>query len=386
MKAAAGLALGPAADEAVAAAVGDALASLGETPSLALIFASPEHAPEAGPLVQAARALTGDVPTLGCVAQWVIGAGREVEQGPAFSALLVSGTGAVETFTVDYWPAAEGGFFSGYPFVHGGPHLMLCDPVSFPTALFTDHLNEHWPGSVVAGGVAAAADQRHGAHLFIDGAVVRSGAVGLRLPELQLDLLVAQGCRPIGSPYTVTRAEGNVMRELGGRPPLERLQEMVGSLPERDRLLLANGGLHLGRVIDEYRPEQGRGDFLVRNILGLDPSSGAMVVGDEVKLGQTVQFHVRDAESADEELRAILDQEAPLVAGGAAAALLFTCNGRGSQLFGQPDHDAGLVAKVLGEPPAAGCFCAGELGPVGGRNFLHGFTASIAVLRPGADG
>jgi small ligand-binding sensory domain FIST len=386
MKAAAGLALGPTAGEAATAAVDEALGALGEPPSLALVFASPHHAPEAGDLVQAARALTGDVPTIGCIAQWVIGGDKEVEQGPAVSALLVSGTGPVETFTVDYWPAPDGGFFSGYSFAHGGPHLMLCDPVSFPAALFTEHLNQQWPGNVVAGGVAAAGDQRHGAHLFIDGAVVRSGAVGLRLPGVQLDLLVAQGCRPIGSPFTVTGADGNVMRELGGRSPLERLQEMVASLPERDRSLLASGGLHLGRVIDEYRPEQRRGDFLVRNVLGVDPASGAIVVGDQVEVGQTVQFHLRDAESAHEDLRELLEREAPLTAGGPGAALVFTCNGRGSQLFGEADHDAGLVAKVLGGLPAAGCFCAGELGPVGGRNFLHGFTASIAVLRPGQGG
>jgi len=134
-------------------------------------------------------------------------------------------------------------------------------------------------------------------------------------------------------------------------------------------------------VIDEYQAEPGQGDFLVRGIAGLDPESGAIAVGDEVTVGQTVQFHVRDADSADEDLRRTLEREATaLGTRRAAGALLFTCNGRGSRLFAKPDHDAGLLAEVLGKIPVAGFFCAGELGPVGGQNFLHAFTASIALF------
>ncbi len=172
------------------------------------------------------------------------------------------------------------------------------------------------------------------------------------------------------------------MHELGGRPPFERLKEIVATLPESDRDLLGNGGLQLGRVIDEYRAEQRHGDFLVRSVVGADPDTGAIVTGDEIEVGQTVQFHVRDAESAHEDLREALEREVTALAGREpAAALLFTCNARGSRLFSTPNHDAGLVAKLLGEIPSAGFFCAGELGPVGGKNFLHGFTASIAIFR-----
>jgi small ligand-binding sensory domain FIST len=191
---------------------------------------------------------------------------------------------------------------------------------------------------------------------------------------------VAQGCRPVGDPYTTTRAEGNVIYELGGRPAMARLRELAAALPGPDRELLAQG-VHLGMVIDEYQAEPGQGDFLVRGIAGADPESGAIAVGDEVQVGQTVQFHVRDARSADEDLRRTLDRERTALAGRrAAGALLFTCNGRGSRLFSAPDHDAGLVAAMLGEIPVAGFFCAGELGPVGGQNFLHAFTASIALF------
>jgi small ligand-binding sensory domain FIST len=176
------------------------------------------------------------------------------------------------------------------------------------------------------------------------------------------------------------------MHELGGRPPFQRLEELVSALPEGDRQLLANGGLQVGLVIDEYRSEQRHGDFLIRGVIGADPGSGAIVVGGEIAIGQTVQFHVRDAGSADEDLRRALEREVAALSGQSpAAALLFTCNGRGLQLFQAPDHDAGLVAKFLGEIPMAGCFCAGELGPIGGKNFLHSFTASIAIFRQGRE-
>lgn len=168
--------------------------------------------------------------------------------------------------------------------------------------------------------------------------------------------------------------------ELGGRPPLVRLQELAAALPARDRELLAQG-LQLGMVIDEYQAERGQGDFLIRGVIGAEPESGAIVVSDEMEVGQTVQFHVRDADSADQDLRRTLDREVTAAGGRrAGGALLFTCNGRGSRMFSEPDHDAGLLAKTLGDMPVAGFFCAGELGPVGGQNFLHAFTASIALF------
>jgi small ligand-binding sensory domain FIST len=174
-----------------------------------------------------------------------------------------------------------------------------------------------------------------------------------------------------------------VIYELGGRPPVVRLQELAAALSSRDRDLLVQG-LHVGLVINEYQAESRQGDFLIRSVVGADPDSGAIAVGEEIEVGQTVQFHVRDAESADEDLQRTLARESTVLgARRAAGALLFTCNGRGSRLFPGPDHDAGLIAEKLGQIPVAGFFCAGELGPVGGQNFLHAFTASIALF-PGA--
>jgi small ligand-binding sensory domain FIST len=230
------------------------------------------------------------------------------------------------------------------------------------------------------GGLASGGLRLRQSRLFLDGRVLPGGAVGAHLPRAEVHPLVAQGCRPVGDPYTVTRAEANMIFELGGRPPLARLQELAAALPARDRELLARG-VQVGLVMDEYRAEPRQGDFLIRGIAGAEPDSGAIAVGDGVEVGQTVQFHVRDADSADEDLRRTLERESTALAGRqAAGALLFTCNGRGSRLFAEPDHDAALLAKMRGEIPVAGFFCAGELGPVGGQNFLHAFTASIALF------
>jgi small ligand-binding sensory domain FIST len=230
------------------------------------------------------------------------------------------------------------------------------------------------------GGMASGGLRQQQSRLFLDGLVLSHGAVGAHLPGAEVHPLVAQGCRPVGNPFTTTRADGNLIFELGGRSPLSRLRELATDLPDRERELLARGA-HVGIVIDEYRAEPGQGDFLIRGIIGADPESGALAVGEEVEVGQTVQFHVRDARSADEDLRRRLERESTALGDRrAAGALLFTCNGRGSRMFGAPDHDAGLIAEVLGDIPVAGFFCGGELGPVGGQNFLHTFTASIAVF------
>jgi small ligand-binding sensory domain FIST len=237
-------------------------------------------------------------------------------------------------------------------------------------------LADQHPGLVVLGGLASAALGPGGNRLVLDDRVHTSGAVGALIgPGSRLSAVVSQGCRPIGRPLVVTKAERNIIYELAGQPALERLLEMVkDGMPERD-ITLINQGLHIGLVIDEHKADFERGDFLVRNVMGADQSNGAIAVGDVVEIGTTVQFHVRDAESADEDLRRMLE------ARQADGALLFTCNGRGTRLFAEPNHDAEVVGELLFEPPLAGFFAAGELGPVGGRNFLHGFTASLALFQ-----
>jgi small ligand-binding sensory domain FIST len=384
MKASSVLVLGTGADDAARRVAEEALEGLdGAPPALVTVFISPHHAARAQDILDQLRDVLGAVPLIGCVAGSVIGGTHEVEDGPAISLWLASGTGPVETFAMDYLATPSGGLFAGHRFeAGGGAYLMVGDPFTFPVGQLLEHLNQNVPGARVIGGMASGAAEAGQSWLFFDDQVLTKGAVGARLAGAPVDLLVSQGCRPIGRPFTVTRAEGNVIHELGGRPPFQRLQDLVLSLPEADRRLLANGGLQVGLVVDEYRHEQRRGDFLVRNVVGADASTGAIAVGGEVELGQTVQFHVRDAASADEDLRETLERElAELKGHPPAGALLFSCNGRGKHFFSEPDHDAALVAKLCGDIPVAGFFCAGEIGPIGDRNFVHGFTASLALFR-----
>jgi small ligand-binding sensory domain FIST len=383
MKAGGALVLTADAGVAASRAVAEARASLGEvSPSFAVLFASAHFLGSAQALVAAVAEETGSVPLIGCVAEAVAGGAREVESEPAVSLWLAADLGPVETFAMDFVRTTTGGAFGGYRFGRdpAGVHLMICDPFTFPVGDLLTHLNGQVPGAVVMGGMASGGLELEQSRLFLDGRVLPGGAVGAHLPQADVHPLVAQGCRPVGAPYTITRANGHLIQELGGRPPLVRLQELAAALPGREQELLATG-VQLGVVINEYQAEPGQGDFLIRGITGADPGSGAIAVGDEVEVGQSVQFHVRDAQSADEDLRRTLEREAATLDGRrAAGALLFTCNGRGSRLFAEPDHDAGMLAKMLGEIPVAGFFCAGELGPVGGQNFLHAYTASIAVF------
>ena len=366
--------------EAAVRAVAQARTVLGDQPpGLAVLFASAHFLGSAQTLVNAVSEQTGGAPLIGCVAEAVAGGAREVESEPAVSLWLAADLGPVETFAMEFVRTSSGGAFGGYRF-SPGPHLLISDPFTFPADVLLAHLNENVPGAVVTGGIASGGAAVRQSRLFLDGRVLSEGAVGVHLPGAAIQPLVAQGCRPIGDPYTITAAQDSLILQVGGRPPLSRLQEMASGLSAREQALLAQG-VHLGVVIDEYQAEPRQGDFLIRSILGADPASGAITVGDEVQVGQTVQFHVRDATSADEDLRHTLERgRRALGDRHAAGALLFTCNGRGSRMFTEPDHDAGLLAEILGPVPMAGFFCAGELGPVGGQNFLHTFTASIALF------
>jgi small ligand-binding sensory domain FIST len=363
---------------AASTAVDEARSQLGETEiSLALVVASRHHGPFAEVCSEAVGLKVRPGRVIGCVAETVVGGDREVEDSPAIAVWVASLPQPVDTFHMEFIRTSEGGVFGGYRFEEGGPgpYLLIGDPFSFPADLLLGHVNDRFPGTVVMGGMASGGTGPGDSRLFLDDRVLDTGAVGARLPGVRIKALVSQGCRPIGSAYTVTSAGGNFIHELGGRPPLNRLQELVETLPPGDRDLVG-GGLHVGRVIDEYKADLGRGDFLIRGVIGVDPQTGALAVGDTVEVGETIQFHVRDAATADEDLRSLLEHEAEPAAG----ALLFTCNGRGSRLFSIPDHDASLVCQKLGGVPLAGFNCAGEIGPIGGKNFLHGFTASIALF------
>jgi small ligand-binding sensory domain FIST len=258
--------------------------------------------------------------------------------------------------------------------------MLLVDPFSFPAAAFAARLNEEEPKGVpLVGGLAAGAAEPGSQALFLDGELLGEGAVGAVLRDLSVRTVVSQGCAPIGRDAVITAAEGNVVFELAGQPAIERLRADLGALTVEQQRLAATGGVLAGLVINENRSEYRRGDYLMRGLIGGDGETGALAIGEPVRVGQTLRFHVRDARAADEDLREGL---ASVLRDGdaAAGALLFTCNGRGRNMFPQPDHDARLVQEALGADAVAGFFCAGEIGPVGGRAFVHGFTATLALF------
>ncbi|MSO79723.1 MAG: hypothetical protein EXQ79_08985 [Acidimicrobiia bacterium] len=367
----------PLASHVVGETAGSVMEQLdGDDPDLVVCFASPHFVGAMDDLVHALRELLTPRVLIGATAVSIIGGAEEVEEAPAFSlfaACLPDAQLTPVALTTEQTP--DGPAVVGWPDLEGSPPtlLLLADPFTFPVEGFLRRLDEDRPGLHIIGGVASAAMHPGGNRLVLDGDVREHGAVGVFLDGVDVRPVVSQGCRPIGHPYVVTSANRNFVAELGGVPALERLQELATGLDEQEQELVRHG-LHLGVVVDEHQSAFGRGDFLIRNIVGADRSSGAIAVGDQVSVGQTVQFQVRDAGAADEDLRSLL------AGASATAALVFTCNGRGQHLFKVPNHDAGVIAELLGGIPAAGAFCAGEIGPIGGRNFLHGFTASLALF------
>jgi small ligand-binding sensory domain FIST len=369
----------PIAANAVGEAAGEILEHLdGEGCDLAVCFASTHHVGAFEDIGPALRNILEPRVIVGGTAVAVAGGPHEIEENPALTVFAARLDGATLTpVTLRVQDTPDGAALTGWPSLDrsAGSLLLFADPFTFPVDAFLQRVNRDLPGLQIIGGLASAAGSPGGNRLLLDDRVVDEGAVGVFVDGggIEVRTLVSQGCRPIGRPYVVTRGEQNLIEELGGKPAIERLQELAGAASEEERELLRRG-LHMGLVVDEHKAEFSRGDFLVRNLLGADESSGALAVGEQVSVGQTVQFHVRDAGAADEDLREMLTGV------DAEAALLFTCNGRGRHLFTVPDHDAGMVENLLGPIPLAGAFCAGEIGPVGGRNFLHGFTASLALF------
>ena len=255
-----------------------------------------------------------------------------------------------------------------------GTLILLADPATFPTGAFLDDLATRAPELTVVGGLASVGGAPGANRLVADDRLLTTGAVGLLLPpEAGITALVSQGGEPVGEPLVVTRASGQMIEEIAGRPALDRVLGLADdSLPEvRTRLAR---GLALGVVLDERKVDLDRGDFLVRPVLGADKARGAVAVGAEVAVGTTVQFQVRDAAAADDDLRALL-ADAP-----GRAALVFTGTARGTQLFGVPHHDAAIVHEHVEGGAVAGMFCAGEVGPVGARSHLHAGSAVVVLL------
>jgi small ligand-binding sensory domain FIST len=354
----------------------------GAEADLAVVFASGAHlaAPEA--TLQGVYAEIAPAALIGCGARGVLGSGREFESGTAVAvwAAALDG-GSARTFHATVSEDEATGVLEGMPKLNRqATVIMLSDPYSFPTDAVLTGLARDAPGVPVLGGLSSARTFEGTAALFHDQEVCEQGAVGVVLEGVELLPCVSQGAAPLGREMTVTAAEGNVIHELAGRPAVETIEKVVGELQIHERALIA-AGLLIGIVIDGGKPEYEQGDFLVRGVLGADPDTGALAIGASVTPGQVVRLHARDARSAGEDLRRELRLRARALGGERpAGALVFSCNGRGESMFGACDHDATMVQDELGGAPAAGFFAAGEIGPVGGRSFLHGFTATVAVF------
>ncbi len=379
-RAASALSEHPLATHAVGECVGRLLDAGGEgPPDLVVLFVTEPHLGAFEDIARATGELLSPRVLLGAGAVSVLAGRREVEEHGALAAFAWWGGGGEHSptpFRLRSVPRPEGPELVGLAELEGaeGTLVLVADPFTCPVERVLEELRTIAPRLTVVGGMASVARQPGGNRLLLGRTLHADGAVGVLLPpSVPLGTVVSQGCRPIGDPLTVTKAERNMLLELAGRPAFELLVDLVRGLPPEEQQLAANG-LHVGRVVDEYRAEFGRGDFLVRAVLGGDKEAGGVAVGDEIEVGATVQFHVRDAASAHEDLET-------LMAGRhAAGALVFTCNGRGSRLFGVPDHDAETVSEALGDAPVAGMFCAGEIGPVGPRSFLHGFSAAVTLF------
>lgn len=355
---------------------------------LSFVFASPHHLKAFPRLLHTIQERCASHTLIGCTGGGVIGDRHEVENKPALavmagylpgvniSAFHIEQPDLEEEWSEAYWQNRLGVTPDDEP-----TFLLLPDPFMIDPQKLLNMFNSTYPQRPVLGGLASGGQSQNSCALFLNGEVVH-GAVGVALTgNFVLQTVVSQGCKPIAQPFVITRCEEQVIYELSGRAALPTVRETLSALPSAEQEL-ARTALLMGRVIDEYKDEFSRGDFLIRTFLGADPESGAIAVGDTFRPGQTVQLHVRDATTAREDLHALMDTLSPtLAAQPARGALLFSCNGRGAHLYGEPDYDSGVVTATTGAIPMAGFFCNGEIGPIGTSNFLHGFTASIGIFQ-----
>ncbi|MGH3090036.1 MAG: FIST signal transduction protein, partial [Rubrobacteraceae bacterium] len=259
--------------------------------------------------------------------------------------------------------------------------ILLAEPFSTRSQTLLAGLDYAFPNSPKIGGLASGGTSPGLNTLFFDEEAFSEGAIGVALVgNVVMDTVVAQGCRPVGDLMRVTNCEGNWLHELDGRPAFEVARDLYSDLGERDRRL-AETALFAGVLMDEFVEEPGPGDFLVRNVLGADPHRGALAIGENLQPGMRLQFHVRDAETSAEDLHTLLGsyESGP---GNVRGSLLFSCLGRGEHLYGRPNFDTGLFREEVGPIPIGGFFCNGEIGPVGGSTFLHGYTSSFALFKP----
>ncbi len=379
-------------EQAIGECVGGLLSRMDDAaPDLAVVFVSPSHEAGYEQVTEVVKRRLPSAKVFGCSGGGIIGNGMEVEQRAAVS---VTGASLPGVEIVDFHLEGE-----NLPDLDAGPSswedlvkvsrsqdpqfVILADPFSFPVQNLLLGLDFAFGSCAKIGGLASGAHQQLKNALFLNDQVHRSGAIGLALHgNIAVDTVVAQGCRPIGRPMHITDCRRNMLIELDGRSPMAVLKELFQTMNERDQDLMRHS-LFLGVVMDELLDEPRQGDFLIRNVVGMDDRSGSLGIGEMLKEGQMVQFHLRDAETSAQDLNAVLERYAvDNRENQVQGALLFSCLGRGQYLYGRPNHDTDLFREKLGEVPLGGFFCNGEIGPVSGVTFLHGYTSSFGIFRP----
>ncbi|HEU5069336.1 MAG TPA: FIST N-terminal domain-containing protein [Verrucomicrobiae bacterium] len=356
--------------------------------SLGLVFMTPKFFPHARQVLEILR-VHAQIPTLlGCSSEGLIVGGEEIEENAGLALGLYSLPGAelkTARFTQEQLEEATGpGYWhmeSGVTAEETNGWLAFVDPFHIDAEGWLRSWNAAYAPAPVLGGLSSGDFNEHLTQVYLNGDVFEDGGVALSVGgEVRLASVLSQGCTPIGETWTLTRVDRNFIQQIGNRPAYEVLAETVQNLTETEQKK-ARGNLFIGLVVNEYLEDFHRGDFLIRNLLGADPKTGAIAVGALPRPGQTIQFQRRDAEAANEDMIELLHRAHRALAGKTLyGACLCSCNGRGQNLFGRPNHDAAMVQEQLGPTGLTGFFCNGEIGPIGEKNFLHGFTASLALF------
>ncbi|WP_299486345.1 FIST N-terminal domain-containing protein [Acaryochloris sp. IP29b_bin.137] len=413
MKWASALSTQPSLEAALDEVIATALQSLDASPDLAILFISTTFASEFPRLQPLLRDKLSVQHFIGCGGNGVIGPTQngdtaEVEEEPGITLTLASLPGVdIQTFHIyeDELPDPDSSPLTWTELLEVDPthqphFILFADPTSSKINDLLQGLDYAYPNAVKIGGLTSGRTTWNGSGLFCDDQLYQEGTVGVALSgNIMVETIVAQGCRPIGQPYRVAEAERNVVLQVEEQTvpveatfntdqvelqtPLEALQALVQDLDAEEREL-AQHSLSVGIVCDEFKQDLEPGDFLIRNLIGVDPRIGAIAIGDRIRPGQRIQFHLRDAQASADELEDLLrqychksltNQPQPM------AALLFDCLGRGERFYGEPDFDSQLFGRYLQDIPVSGFFCNGEIGPIAGTTFLHGYTAAFGIFR-----
>ena len=377
-------------EEAVSECAESIKSIVGNSPDLVFVFPSFNFSGQFKDISNALSKHFGNSVIMGCSGNGVIGEGREVEHTPGF-AMCAAELPEVEItpFHIsdsdlpdgddppNKWENVLGVSRESRP-----NFVLLADPFSVRGENLLMGMDYAYPDCKIVGGLASGGTQPGSNALYLNNITYDHGIAGVALSgNIEINTIVAQGCKPIGSLSRITKCERNILQELDGRSPFDILGETYNDLNEADQKLFQNS-LFLGVVMDPFESSPGIGDFLIRNIVGANPDAGQLAVGQMLREGQLVQFHLRDAQTSTENLSNMLDEYQSTPFGPETGALMFSCLGRGKYLYEEPDHDTDLFKEKIGDLPLTGFFCNGEIGPVSGSTFLHGYTSSFGIFKP----